>query len=205
MADNYTFTPGTGATAATEDVGGAHYTKIKTIDPTPTSSTPIGTAANPHRMGGPIAHDSAASTNPVQTAGEARSSLPTPVQNGDVTRLMADLYGRQYAIVPKLTWASSNTTPITTATTTSIISAPSAGSHLRIYRLHATNSSATKVIVSWKATGGTELFHANLPENGTVSINLNGSHEVASATAFNLVTSAAGSVHWAVGYETLVD
>lgn len=47
MADNIDVTPGTGATVATEDIGGVEYQRVKLIDSTATSTAATGVAANP--------------------------------------------------------------------------------------------------------------------------------------------------------------
>jgi hypothetical protein len=48
MADNTTLDPMTGGeTIATEDIGGVKYEKVKLIDSTAGSTTPIGTATDP--------------------------------------------------------------------------------------------------------------------------------------------------------------
>lgn len=48
MADNVTLNLGAGGdTIATEDIGAVKFQKIKLVDSTPGSSTPVGTAANP--------------------------------------------------------------------------------------------------------------------------------------------------------------
>jgi hypothetical protein len=50
MANNTTLNAGTGGdTLATEDIAGIKYQRVKLIDPTAASTTPIGTSANPIR------------------------------------------------------------------------------------------------------------------------------------------------------------
>ncbi len=81
MANNIDVTEGAGKTVATEDVGGFQYQKIKLIDPTVTSSTPIGNAANPLQVSlantaanaTAVKVDGSAVTQPVSAA-----SLPLP-------------------------------------------------------------------------------------------------------------------------------
>jgi hypothetical protein len=55
MADNLSITPGTGATAAAEDVAGVLYSKAKLIDATAGSTTPTGVTANPLQVALPSA------------------------------------------------------------------------------------------------------------------------------------------------------
>lgn len=53
MADNFQITQGAGTFLATDQAGsGEHYQKVKLIDPTPDSTTPIGTASNPFKVDG---------------------------------------------------------------------------------------------------------------------------------------------------------
>lgn len=51
MTDNASIDPGSNLTlpVATDEIGGAHFQKVKLIDPTPDSTTGIGTASNPLR------------------------------------------------------------------------------------------------------------------------------------------------------------
>ncbi len=53
----------------------------------------------PKQMEGAAAHDAAVGGNPVLSGGEARTTLPTPVADGDVVRGMRDDLGRG-VIVP---------------------------------------------------------------------------------------------------------
>jgi hypothetical protein len=46
MSDNVIL-PGTGESVATDDIGGVQYQRIKLVDSTENSTTPIGTASNP--------------------------------------------------------------------------------------------------------------------------------------------------------------
>jgi hypothetical protein len=102
--------------------------------------------------------------------------------------------------------ASSNSTPITTATDTTVVAAPAAGNHLKIYRLHASNSSATGTWVYWRnGAAGTRYYAAYLPQNGIISLNLNGAWELDTATALVITTTGAGNVEWHVDYLTEPD
>lgn len=160
-------------------------------------------------VAGVAAHDAAVSGNPVLLAGEARESNGTAVSTGDVVRLSADRLGRLHRTKPKLSRAASNGTPITTATDTSVVSAPSASSHTVVHRLHATNAGSTSTYVYWRdGVSGTKLYGAYLAQGATISITLEGSwHLTGGGTplALYLTTSAAGSVEWTVEYETIAD
>ncbi len=108
-----------------------------------------------------------------------------------------------------LTHASSNGTPVVSATNTILVAAPSAANHLRIHRLHASNSGATSTWVYWRdGIAGTLLLPCYLPQNGIVSIDLIGSWNLTGGgtpKALYLNTSAAGSVEWGVSYATEAD
>lgn len=156
---------------------------------------------------GAAAHDAAVSGNPVLTGAEARVTLGTAVAEGDAVRIAANRYGFLFhtAIVPSR--ASSNGTPIT-ATTTSVIAAPSAGSHLRVLRIHLSNGGATSTWISVRdGASGTQFYRTFLPQNGVLSINLNASGplDLTTATRLDLVLSAAGSVEYTIDYLTVAD
>lgn len=102
---------------------------------------------------------------------------------------------------------SSNGTPIT-ATTTSVVAAPSAGNHLRVVRIHMSNggSTATWVYVRDGASG-TKHYPAYLPQGGMLSINLNSSGplDLTTVTRLDIVLSAAGSIEYEIDYLTVAD
>ena len=155
---------------------------------------------------GAVAHDTAVSGNPILNAAEARDTKGTVVATGDVVRLSADRYGRLHRVSPVLSHTSSNGTAITTATDTSVVSAPAASNHLRIYRIHATNAGATSTYVYWRdGVAGTKLFPMFLAQNAVVSLKLDGCWDLTTATALYINTSAAGSVEWHVVHETVAD
>jgi hypothetical protein len=135
----------------------------------------------------------------------ASNARPSAVSDDtDAKRAWCDQYGRSFSIKPAVTLATSNATPITT--TTSVIAAPGANTHLVIYRLHASNSSATECDVSWaNGAGGTQYFHATLPDYGLVSPSLDGAWHLSSNTALSLVLSAACSLDYTVAYEVVAD
>lgn len=108
-----------------------------------------------------------------------------------------------------VTHVGSNGTAITSATDTTVVAAPSANTHLRIHRLHASNSSSTATWVYWRdGAAGTKLYATYLPQNGVVSIDLYGLWALtggATPKALVLTTSGAGNVEWTVAYETAAD
>lgn len=156
---------------------------------------------------GAVAHDAAVAGNPILQGIEARTSRQTAVANGDVSRANGDVYGRAFNIVPAVTQTSSNGTAITTATNTSAVAAPSAGNHLRIYRLWAQNSSATGTWLYWtEGSGGTKKYPMYLAQNQALTIRLNGEWELPTATALFINTATSGAnIEWHVGHETVID
>lgn len=173
-----------------------------TVDGTVTANGGTG----PFPVAGMAAHDAAVSGNPVLTGAEARTTLGTAVTAGDAVRIAADRYGRTYHVNPVYSQASSNGTPIATATNTTAVSAPGASSHLSIWRIQATNAGATATYVSWRSsTTGTLRYSAYLPQGGIISIPLNGGWHLTSNEALVINTTATGSVEWHVDYETVAD
>jgi hypothetical protein len=166
------------------------------------------TAANLNaQVVGPAAHDAAVSGNPILNGAEARTSLGTAVAEGDVVRLAASRYGMLFVSALAPSHASSNGTPIT-ATTTSIIAAPSAGNHLRVLRIHMSNGGSTSTWVAVRdGAAGTQHYRTFLPQGGFLSLDLNqsGPLDLTTATRLDIVLSAAGSVEYEIDYFTVAD
>jgi len=155
-----------------------------------TDLTPLVTSGG----GGYVRQDSTATI-----AKESGGNLATVASVVD-TKGVVELIGS-----PTVTYASANGTPVSTATTTDVVSAPSAGHHLEIWHLHVSNSGSTSCLVSWKESGGTAVYETYLPQNGVFSKNLNGDWHLTTATKLQMVTGAAGSIYWTVGSRTVVD
>jgi hypothetical protein len=89
------------------------------------STLPVSMATAPATVG-QAAHDAVVSGNPVTVAGEARSSEPTAVASGDVSRIVLTLLGKQLTLpyaMPASTWSYAaasggivNTTGVTAKT-----------------------------------------------------------------------------------------
>lgn len=126
----------------------------------------------------------------------------------------------------KLTIASSDATPITTAANTSIIAAPGAEKHLAIYKIWAVNSGATVTRIAFRdGAAGALLWPCYLQQYQPFSLTLSqpykriredegptndelgrviGSKFLLTAnTALYLNTSATGEIHWTVAYKIL--
>lgn len=204
MADNTTRTPGVGETWAADDIAGVLYQRIKIgigADGAATDWTGAVTSS------GVAAHDAGVSGNPILNAAEARDTLGTAVATGDVVRLAANRYGAQLLSAYPPSHVSSNGTPIT-ATTTTVIAAPSAGNHLRIVRIHMSNGGSTATWVAVRdGAAGTRHYNTYLPQGGAFSINLNSSGplDLTTATRLDIFLSAAGSIEYEIDYFTVAD
>lgn len=158
-------------------------------------------------IGGAAAEAATVSGNPVFVGGQGRSTLKTNVADGKLTSIVTDRYGRTQIVKPNVTITSSAASAITTNTNTSIVSAPSSGNHLKIYRVMAQNSAATATWLYWtEGSGGTKRVPMYLAQNQVISLNLEGSWELATATALFINTATTSiNVEWMVEYETVVD
>lgn len=111
---------------------------------------------------GAAAHDDAVSGNPVQLAGEARSSERSAVANADVARLVTDLAGKLIALpyANPENFVRGATSDITDTTDTQVIAAGGAGVKLYITQILVTNGDAdTGTFVNIKdGSGGTTLY-----------------------------------------------
>lgn len=157
-------------------------------------------------VAGTAAHDAAVSGNPVLLGGEAQEAAVSGnnVANGDTVRLRLDKYGRVQTVSPPVTVVSDNATPITTATTTTVIAAPGAGKKLRIHYIHAHNSSATATSVSFRdGTSGTQYFINTLTQYAIFAHRINGGWDLTANTLLAITTSGAGSVNWTIEYEVV--
>lgn len=127
--------------------------------------------------------------------------------SGDYTPIATNRYGSVYVTAMPPSHASSNGTPIT-ATTTSVIAAPSASTHLRVMRIHISNGGSTATWVSVRdGAAGTQHYRTYLPQGGVMSLNLrmSGPLNLTTATRLDIVLSAAGSVEYEIDYMTVAD
>ncbi len=172
------------ATASKQDTGNTSLAQIDTnTDPLLVSGA-----------GGYVRQDSTATI--AKESGGNLAIVAEPVDS------KADL---QRVGSPTTTLSTSNATPITTAATTDVVSAPSSGNHLEITRLHVTNGSTTACKVSFKEASGSEVFHCNLPQYGLMSLDLKSGWHLTTATKLQMVTSAAGSIDYTISHRTVPD
>lgn len=175
---------------------------------TPLSAQPTTVSlAGTSQVVGAAASGASPSGNPVSDGALAeQAALPTAVSNAQMVRILADRYGRLYAISPVTSNASSAGTPITTNTNTLIVAAPSAGSHLRIHRIWAQNAGSVGTWCYWGNGSGVKTIPFYLAQYQPFSMDENGRWELSSATGLYLNTATTGaSIEWYVEYETVVD
>lgn len=173
---------------------------------TPTQSLAVG-AAGQLSAQGTGAHGASVTGNPLLSGAEGRTTRATAVTTGQLSRIVGDVFGRLFSIRPALTNTSSAGTAITTNTNTSIITAPSAGNHLRMYRLLGQNSSATGTWIYWtEGSGGTKKYPMYLAQNQVVSLSVAGEWELPTATALYINSATTGAnIEWHVSYEIVPD
>ena len=117
---------------------------------------------------GNIAHDVGVSGNPVQVAGEARSSERGAVANADVSRLVTDLSGKlitlPYANPEIFLRGREETTGA--AATNLLIAAQGASTRIYVTSLVVSNASATDSEVNLQEGGSTILATIPAPQVG---------------------------------------
>jgi hypothetical protein len=226
MADNYTYTPGTGATAAGDLIGGVMYPRIKMTwgvdgasvdasasDPLPVVQTgtpglPTGaaTAAKQLADGHNVAINAAlpAGTNAI---GKLAANSGVDIGDVDVTSLPALATGTNIIGAVKrdvINYTSVNKYYANTgAVTDGIVWSPAGGKQVVITDLAMTTSAAATVTLQWDKTGGDEDVMAfDLAANGGVSMNLQTPIVCTEDDADLIITTSAGNVKIMIsGYE----
>ena len=116
---------------------------------------------------GAVAHDSAVVGNPVLSGGEARTTVPTAVADGDAVRQMHDDLGRQvnYPFAPR-DLIVHNRIALTGTGETTLIALAASTFHDVVF-LAFSNESSTEVRVDIRDdTGGTIRFSIDLAPDG---------------------------------------
>lgn len=163
------------------------------------AATNLGKAEDAAHSSGDVGVFALAVSNENSTAFGAAS--------GDYAPHGVNRYGHSYVTAPPPSHASSNGTPIT-ATTTTVIAAPSAGNHTRITRFLLSNGGAT---ACWTAlrdgAAGTRHYNSYLLQGSMVGGNLmsTGPLDLTTATRLDIFMSAAGSVEYQIDYVTVAD
>ena len=122
---------------------------------------------NSQPVEGAVAHDSAVAENPLLGGGEARTTLPTAVADGDAVRSMFDDHGR-LVVSPHSPrdLVSHNRITLTTTTETTLLAAV-ASTFLDLVFLVVSNESATEVRVDIRdSTAGTVRLSIDLAADG---------------------------------------
>ena len=117
---------------------------------------------------GAAAHDAAVTQNPVLCGGEARTTNPTAVGDGDVVRSMHDDLGRQVVVLhaPRDRTVH-NRLALTATTETTLIAAGGGGVFRDLVLLVLSNESATECRVDIRdSTAGTIRLSVDLAADG---------------------------------------
>lgn len=143
---------------------------------------------------GSVAHDTVDSGNPIKTGGQARTTNPTAVDDGDRTNFIADKLGKQVVVGAIRDLKANQQTTITSSTAETTIVTAVASVFLDLYGLIITNTSSlgTKVTIK-DATAGTTRFVFWVPANDTRGFMLNESAAVKQAATNNNWTATAGT------------
>ena len=126
-------------------------------------------ATNPLPVQGGTAHDSAVGDVPVQLGGEARTTLPTAVADGDVVRLQADDLGRLIVTPysPRDLVVQNQHIENSTTEDCTLLAAGAAGVFHDVVFLSMSNESATEVRVDiLDSSGGNIRVSMDLAPDG---------------------------------------
>ena len=145
-----------------------------TVDGTVTTNQGTANAAG-WEVVGEVAHDAAASGNPVLVAGRANDVDPTAVANADSSYLWCDTFGRPItmanfpAIVPSDTAGAGahgpKTVTLTLTTDAALVAAPGASLSTYVTQVSAGNTSATLTRLDLK-DGTTTRYSMSCAANG---------------------------------------
>lgn len=197
-ADNIPISAGTGTTVATDDVAGIHYQRVKLVDGTLDGTGAIGgDAANGLDVDvtrlpvvqaqGTVANGIADSGNPQKVGGQARTTNPTPVTDGDRCNFITDKLGKQVVVGSIRILKGRQVTTITSSTVeTTIVTAGGASVFLDLYGLMLTNTSGTATEVTVRdATAGGTISSFMVPAGDTRGFTLGESAAMTQGTANN--------------------
>ncbi len=141
-----------GTVAATQS--GAWATTV-TQGPAGTSGWKVDATTGIYAVGG-AAIDAAAVGNPLRAGGDARTTLPTAVSDGDAQSIMLDKFGRVSAFLdcPRDLIGKSSQTITTNTTELVLISSGASGVFNDIVSVIAVNTSATAARLDFSSGGG---------------------------------------------------
>lgn len=117
---------------------------------------------------GQVAHDAVDAGNPLKVGGQARTTNPAAVADGDRVNAMFDKLGRQVVVNQQCRdLVTTNNITLTGTTETTLLAAGGAGVFHDVTMLVMSNSSGTAVRVDIRdTTGGTVLLSMFLAANG---------------------------------------
>jgi len=141
MADDVTL-PATGAVAATDEVGGRHFQRVKMVwgadgvaaDVNDAAPMPVGIATqyNTLNVGGDRAHDATDVGDPVKIGFRAVGTMPARVSTDDRSAGVSDLWGRQLTAHIDPNTAVHKAVNVTTTQTGSDVWSPASGLHIAV-------------------------------------------------------------------------
>jgi hypothetical protein len=165
------------------------------------------TTVSDAQVQGKAAQDAVSSGNPVLAGAVARRARIAGVSNdGDAVSVTADRYGRQQMVGIDLTVLALQATG---SGDTDIVSAPGAGSRLKLLRIEASNSHATTALTvglkSASLNSGSVFGKKYLPAAGGLAVwNFPGGHLLCGDNEKLTVNlSAGGQVEFTAYYETI--
>lgn len=208
MVDNFAFTPGSGASAAADDIGGVLYPRAKIGFGADASYTETS-LTNPWPVQGGVAHDAADdATAPVKVGGRAIAALSgaTLVAAADRAQAQMDLDG---ALIVRGDGALgdfvSGTNNNTDGSSTTVISAAGAGVKTYITDVTLVNTSASNIYVELK-DGTSVKWTFPVPANGGVTHHFRSPLAGTANTAWNFDPSAATSTIYcsAAGFKSKI-
>jgi hypothetical protein len=151
-------------------------------------------SALPVTSSGGVAHDAVDSGNPVKVGGQARTTNPTAIQDGDRSNFITDKLGKQVVVSSIRDLKTVQQTTITNSTAETTIGTAVAATFLDLYSLVLTNTSATGTTVTIKdATAGTTRLVIYVPANDTRGIALTESAAIPQAAVNNNWTATCGT------------
>jgi hypothetical protein len=150
VADNVAITAGAGTDVATDDVGGAHYQRVKIDGGADGAAAPIlGDSTNglKTQAGGTIAHDGVDSGNPVKIGMRAiaHGTNPTAVAAADRTDWLANRAGVPFVMGGHPNIQTVKHTTITTAVTNAAVITCSTGTRIVVTSFMITLDNASTV------------------------------------------------------------
>ena len=178
MADTLTTTTTvstipSGSVIATDDVGGAHYQRVKISAGADGSAADVpGDGAAGLTVGGSLAHDAVESGNPLAIGGIARTANPTAVAALDRVRGWFTTLGKMVVTLgaPRDLITHAHTQIASPSSETTILAAGGAGVLHDLTSLVITNQTATAVNVTIKddTAGTTRMIIALAASGGAV-------------------------------------